>query len=100
MHRELSTGRSRVDALTALGIEANVVPESNVLDGINVVRKMLGRTWIDPVRCERGLEALRSYRREYDRLKDWRVNPLHDFSRWLTSISARAWTKAHSWSAS
>ena len=43
VHRELSTGRSRVDALTALGIEANVVPESNVLDGINVVRKMLGR---------------------------------------------------------
>jgi hypothetical protein len=25
---------------------------------INVVRRMLGRTWIDPVRCERGLEAL------------------------------------------
>jgi hypothetical protein len=48
-----------------------VVPQYEELEGINVVRRMLGRTWIDPVRCERGLEALRGYRREYDeRLKD------------------------------
>jgi phage terminase large subunit len=58
-----------------------VVPESNVLDGINVVRRMLGRTWIDINRCERGIEALRQHRREYDdKLKDWKKNPLHDFS--------------------
>jgi hypothetical protein len=45
------------------------------------VRKVLGRSWIDPVRCERGLEALRQYRREYDeRLKDWKKNPLHDWT--------------------
>jgi hypothetical protein len=81
VHRELSTGRSRLDALSALGIQATVVPESIVLDGINEVRKLLGRTWIDPVRCERGLEALRQYRREYDeRLKDWKKNPLHDWT--------------------
>jgi phage terminase large subunit len=56
-------------------------PESSVLDGINVVRRMLGRTWIDVNRCERGAEALRQYRREYDdKLKDWRKNPLHDWT--------------------
>jgi len=50
------------------------------LDGINAVRRMLGRTWIDPVRCERGLEALRGYRREFDEnLKDWKTNPLHSW---------------------
>jgi len=48
--------------LNALGIDAVVVPESSVLDGINVVRRMLGRTWIDVDRCERGIEALRQYR--------------------------------------
>lgn len=80
-HRELSSGQSRVRALAAEGIEATVVPESSVLDGINVTRKMLGRTFVDPVRCERGIEALRQYRREYDeRLKDWKANPLHDWS--------------------
>jgi phage terminase large subunit len=78
-HRELSTGRSRLTALAALGIEAVIVPESNVLDGINAVRKMLGRTWIDPDRCKQGIEALRQYRREYDeRLNDFKQNPLHD----------------------
>jgi phage terminase large subunit len=80
-HREFTTGKSRLQALAALGIEAVVVPESNVLDGINVMRRMLGRTWIDANRCDRGIEALRQYRREYDhRLKDWKNNPLHDFA--------------------
>jgi hypothetical protein len=45
-HRELASGKSRLQALAALGIDAVVVPQSNVLDGINVVRRMLGRTWI------------------------------------------------------
>ena len=57
-----------------------MVPQYEELEGINVVRRMLGRTWIDPVRCERGLEALRGYRREYDeRLKDWKQRPLHSW---------------------
>jgi hypothetical protein len=47
----------------------------------DVTRRMLGRTWIDSNRCERGIEALRQYRREYDdKLKDWRRNPLHDWT--------------------
>jgi hypothetical protein len=79
--RELSSGISRVQSLAALGIEATPVPQSNVLDGINVTRRMLGRIWIDSNRCERGIEALRQYRREYDdKLKDWRRNPLHDWT--------------------
>jgi len=80
-HRELSSGQSRLTALAALGIEAVIVPESNVLDGINSVRKMLGRTWIDIDRCGRGIEALRQYQREWDdRLKDWKANPFHNWS--------------------
>ena len=71
-HREFTSGKSRKDTLAGMGIEATVVPQSNVLDGINVVRRMLGRTWIDSDRCERGIEALRQYRREWnDNLKDW-----------------------------
>jgi len=78
--REFTSGKSRLNTLASLGIEATVVPEYDVLEGINVVRRMLGRTWIDPVRCERGLEALRGYRREYDeRLRDWKKSPLHSW---------------------
>jgi phage terminase large subunit len=78
--REFTSGKSRLNTLAGLGIEAVVVPQYEELEGINVVRRMLGRTWIDPVRCERGLEALRGYRREYDeRLKDWKQSPLHSW---------------------
>ena len=42
---------------------------------------MLDRTFIDAERCARGLEALRQYRRAWDdRLKDWKANPLHDWT--------------------
>jgi len=79
--REWTSGKSRLSSLAALGIEAVVVPDVSVLDGISITRKMLGRTIIDPDRCERGLEALRQYRREFnDKLKDWAKNPLHDWT--------------------
>jgi phage terminase large subunit len=77
--KEFTSGKSRLDTLAGKGIEATIVPAYNVLDGINVVRRMLGRVWIDPNRCERGIEALRQYRREWsDSLKDWSRAPLHD----------------------
>lgn len=80
-HKELSTGQSRIDTLRGLGIEPIVVGQSNVMDGINAVRRMLDRTWLDPERCDRGLEALRQYRREYDEnLKDWKQRPYHDWA--------------------
>lgn len=80
-NKELGTGQSRVDTLRGLGIEPVIVPLHNVMDGINATRRMLDRTWIDAERCERGLEALRQYRREWDEnLKDWKQRPLHDWS--------------------
>lgn len=79
--RELSTGMSRVDTLRGLGIEPSIMPPHAVLDGINAVRRMLARTWIDEERCARGLEALRQYRRNWiEKLKDWSQDPLHDWS--------------------
>jgi phage terminase large subunit len=74
-------GLSRVDTLRGLGITAEVVPASSVMDGINATRRMLDQCWIDKTRCERGLEALKQYRREYDdNLKDWKQRPLHDWT--------------------
>jgi hypothetical protein len=81
-HRELGNqGLSRVDTLRGLGIKAKVVPQANVNDGINAVRRMLDSTWIDEKRCERGLNALRNYRRSWDdKLKMFRDAPLHDWA--------------------
>lgn len=81
-HRELGNrGLSRADTLRGLGIKPVVVPQANVNDGINAVRRMLDSTWIDEVRCDRGLNALRNYRRAWDeRLKTFRDNAIHDWS--------------------
>jgi phage terminase large subunit len=80
-NKELSTGLSRVDTLRGLGIEPEIVPQAAVLDGINATRRVLDSCWIDPERCERGLEALKQYRREWDdKLKTWKQRPRHDWS--------------------
>jgi hypothetical protein len=50
-------------------------------DGINAVRQLLDQAWIDETRCERRLNALRSYRREWsEKLQTFHDRPLHDAS--------------------
>ena len=79
--RELGTGKSREDVLKSLGIKVRVAPNLRVEDGIEAVRGLLPRCWFDETRCERGIEALRQYRKEYDdRNKTFRQRPLHDWT--------------------
>lgn len=48
---------------------------------INTARALMPRCHWDEKKCERGLNALRSYRKEYnDKLKKFNSNPLHDWS--------------------
>lgn len=78
---ELTVGRSRVQTLRDLGIEPIVVPQHNVNDGINSVRRLFDRFWFDAERCHRGLEALALYRREFDeKTKMFKDRPLHDWA--------------------
>jgi hypothetical protein len=77
--KEWLSEKSRIESLIGLGIEPTVVPDHRVMDGINAVRRMLDRSYIDPDRCSRGLEALRNYVREWSvDLRDWRASPKHD----------------------
>ena len=79
--RELGTGTTRVEVLTALGIRATVLPAMNVQDGINAVRMLLPRCWFNADTCKAGIDALRHYRREWDaKKKVFKPNPLHDWS--------------------
>lgn len=80
----LDSDKSREAMMNEKGVFGEIVPAHDVLEGINVVRKMLGRTWIDPHRCERLLDALRQYRREWNdktqtykptEFRDWTNNP-------------------------
>lgn len=80
--KELGTGRSRLETLSDLGIRnVRVIPAQSVADGINAVRTLLPGCWFDAVKCERGINALRNYRREFDdKLKAFKDRPLHDWS--------------------
>lgn len=80
--RELGTGKSRVETLQALGLRnIQIVPQQEVADGINAVRLMLSKCWFDAEKCERGIEALKQYRREWDGKRQvWRERPLHDWT--------------------
>lgn len=79
---ELSNGRSRFDTLIGLGIAPTAVPRvQNINDGINATRRMLARSLIDPVRCEKGLKCLRNYRKEWDEDRaTFRDKPLHNWA--------------------
>jgi len=80
--RELGTGKSRIETLRSLGLNAiDIAPNLSVSDGINAVRLMLGQCWFDEERCARGLDALRQYRRVWDdKRKVWSDLPFHDWA--------------------
>jgi len=80
--RELGSGKSRMEVLDSLGARPiTVAPQLMVDDGIQAVRSMLTNCWFDAERCERGIDALRQYHREYDdNGKVWRSRPSHDWA--------------------
>lgn len=79
--RELQTGKSRKQFLEERGLKTRVVPNHRVDDGINAVRAVFNRFWIDETNCERGIECLRNYRSEFsDRLQTIKSQPLHDWA--------------------
>lgn len=79
--RELGTGRSRKEVAASLGIDFARVPSISVVDGISAVRSIFPKLWIDKTRCKPLIEALKSYRKEYDdKRRTFRDQPLHDWS--------------------
>jgi hypothetical protein len=79
--RELGTGKSRKETAQSLGINFRVVPKLPIDDGIDAGRSILSKCWFDKIRCERGLNALKSYHKEWDEEnKCYRNHPEHDWS--------------------
>ena len=51
------------------------------MDGIDLVRAIFKYLWIDKVRCERLLDCLRDYHKEYDeKNKLFKPTPKHDWT--------------------
>ena len=79
--RELGSGKSRLEIARSLGIAFKVVPDIGLEDGINALRLMFPRLWIDAAKCAPLIEALTHYRRKYnDRLQEFSPAPEHDWS--------------------
>lgn len=80
-HAEWGSGRTRIATARELGIRFETVPRWSIEDGIQAARTVLPRCWFDAERCGRLIDALTSYRKEWDdRLKLYRDRPLHDWS--------------------
>lgn len=79
--RELGNGQSRYQTLLDLGRKHLItVPKYSVEDGINATRTLLNQVYIDKVKCDDLVEALRAYRAKWD--EDNRVYgaPVHDWA--------------------
>lgn len=79
--RELSSGKSRLEAASDLGIHFEIAPKVSVIDGINTTRAAMERMWFDAEKCRDGLNALKNYRKQYDERRRTYLNtPYHDWS--------------------
>ena len=80
--RELGTGKTRVETLGNLGLQnITIAPNLMLDDGIQAVRSSIATTWFDEEKCNRGIEALRQYQRDFDEKgKTWRGRPMHDWT--------------------
>ena len=80
--REMTTAKTRKQALEDVGVmPIRVGSKLPVADGINAVRNLLPRCVFDEKQCEKGLNALRQYRTDWDeKAKTARRTPKHDWS--------------------
>jgi hypothetical protein len=81
-HHEWGSGLGRLETLNKLGIKpVRIVPNMPIDDGINAVRRLLPRMWFDAKNCERGIEAIRGYSRDWDeKTQAFRPRPKHNWA--------------------
>ncbi len=81
--RELGGGSRKAQA-AQLGVNFKTAPsarEVSVHSGINMVRNLLERCYIDKTNANTLIEALKAYRSEYnDKRQVYSTNPLHDWT--------------------
>lgn len=77
--KEFTSGQTRIEKARQLGIKFKVAPSLTIMDGIEAVRSMFGRLYIDDRKCVGLIKALENYRQEWDARKNvYKSHPLHD----------------------
>lgn len=89
---EWGSGISRLEKARQLGLKfefkmdknnkaQSALPNVSIMDGIEAVRSLFARCWIDEENCKGLINALENYRQEYDhKLKVYNTRPLHNFA--------------------
>lgn len=82
MQRDLSTGNTLYTTAANLGLRWTVVPKiDDIRHGIEATRQCLAKCWFNKKLTLKGVEALKSYRKQWDdKNKCYRDKPLHDWS--------------------
>jgi hypothetical protein len=79
--QEFGSGNTRRATAEKMGISFNVVEKLGVEDGIEAVRNVLPKCYVDEVNCGRLIKALSEYRKEYDfKLGTFKNHPLHNWA--------------------
>lgn len=76
-----SGGFTRLRLAKNLGINFIVAPRNSIEDGIEAVRTLFPRMWIDEKKCKNFIKSIESYRHEYDpKNKVYKDTPCHNFA--------------------
>jgi hypothetical protein len=79
---DIGTGKTRLESAWDLGLrDIDVGPKLPIDDGINAVRMLFPRLFFDGNKCEKLIDALKSYRKEWDeKNRVFKNKPVHDWS--------------------
>ena len=79
--REFTSGESRIDTARKHGVIFDIAPNIPIQDGIESVRRTLLKCYFSKKHCKNGINALKSYHKEYDdKKKIFKNRPEHDWS--------------------
>ena len=79
--RDFSTGQTRQQMFTKLGVRTEIQPRQSIEDGIQASRDILPLCVFDGEKCTRGLEALENYQKEWDnKMMMFKGKPRHDWA--------------------
>ncbi len=79
---ELQSGTTRAAVMRSAGYDVTVAPRpKSKHEAIDQVRRALAHCWFDKQECDILIEALNTYRSDYDELRQvQKLSPIHDWS--------------------
>lgn len=80
--RELGHGaRTRLEMAKELGIDFNIVPNIGIYEGVEMVRGIFHKLWIDRQNCKHFIKCVENYHKHYnERLNVYSDRAVHDWS--------------------